>query len=173
MLLRLLFFSFLLLKKYHFQPNEVSINKLLSRPSNLIEFWMFEFSLDFSYPFESLICSTLEVGRKAFSCCDFSAFDLLWWWLSFRILKASTIIFNIATGMNTLRLPFGSPFFSLEKLSMMRQFDKVDWYMTLFIPHKQDVGIYKLFSRDKEHNDSTDILTAFPFHLDKLCKRIF
>lgn len=40
---------------------------------------------------------------------------------------------------------------------MMRQFDKSDGYMMLFIPRKQDVAVYKLFWGDKEHNDSTDI----------------
>lgn len=39
------FLLFLAIQKYHFHPCEVSINKLLSRSSNLIESWMFQFYL--------------------------------------------------------------------------------------------------------------------------------
>lgn len=108
----LLFFSFLPFRKYHFHPNEVSINKLLSRPSNLIEFWMFQFFL-LSTPYASFFSSsctfsTLEVDRKSLLMLWFFCFWSFMMMIVISILRALRIIFNIATSMNASLTDFVS-----------------------------------------------------------------
>lgn len=94
------FLLFVAIQKYHFHPCEVSINKLLSLPSNLIE------SRTIFSPLFYIFCSTLEVGRNSLLMLWLFCFWSFMMMIVISILRALTIIFNIATSMNASRLPF-------------------------------------------------------------------